>query len=263
MLLTVYCLTVRSNRWVTYLFVGVSTIFIYSSFFAIFLLPLLAGLVKKRTILIILIFSLPLLFFSLKNSNAFANIYHNQVGIFSDPGLINSVNIFQGQSQKANLGILGKISENKYIYSAKFTILKFTKNIIPMTYFTSQEKLVNFSFSPPVYVGFLIPFLVGLYYLLLGKSKYLGLSLLLIIPSLLSAKIADLNRLLVFYPVILYITSFGIIKLLEKGKVFKMLLIMSIILVSIQLMTTILDINSREYLRYERILDDNLEVGKQ
>src|SRR3989338_389129 len=34
MLLTVYCLTVRSNRWVTYLFVGVSTIFIYSSFFA-------------------------------------------------------------------------------------------------------------------------------------------------------------------------------------------------------------------------------------
>ena len=42
-----------------------------------------------------------------------------------------------------------------------------------------------------------------------------------------------------------------------------MLLIMSIILVSIQLMTTILDINSREYLRYERILDDNLEVGKQ
>lgn len=265
-LLEVYSLIlIKSTRWASFLFGGSTIILIYSSFWAFLLLPILVIMAFKRKITFLLIICyLPILFFSFQNPNALRNIYKNQIGILSDPGLVNNVNMFQGQAQKANLATLGRISENKYIYFVKFALFKSIKNIMPLTFFTSQEKLVNFSFSPPVYIGFLLPFLWGLYYLLRSHLKYLTLSLFLITPSLLSAKIVELNRLIIFFPVLIYIITLGLVRFTqEKNRIFKILLYACIILVIIQLLVTVFDINSREYLRYQRVLGDGMEIGQQ
>ncbi|MDO8569956.1 MAG: hypothetical protein Q7R97_00020 [Candidatus Daviesbacteria bacterium] len=248
-------------------------VLIYSSFLMLItLLLLIAGLNFSpavagsknisKSFVFLLFLLMPLLLLILINLSAFQNIFQRDIKFFSDPGLINNTNVFQGEGRDAGLFGLVKISENKYLNLSKEAVNKSIKNILPSTYFTPQEKLLNFSFTPPIMVGFLIPAFLGLYLVLKnGKQrKYLLLSLILLMPSFLSKNSLDLNRLLIFFPVILLLISLGLINLYENKR--KILLGIIIFLVLFQLVGTLFDLGSREYPRFERyFIFTNFEIS--
>lgn len=208
----------------------------------------------------------PLFFLILSNQVGFRNILNEEVKIFSDPGLINTVNSYQGAAKEEGLGILARISENRYIFSAEYILLKYIKSLTPATFFTSQEKLLGFSFSPPIYLGFVVPFFYGLYQILQFSNirKILLLSALLIIPSVLAKPMVDLNRLILFLPVVIFVMSYGFIKMIEKkGKKAYLLLILTIAIIFLQLFVTISDIRFREKDRFIKYYGQNYELGKQ
>lgn len=212
----------------------------------------------KLFLIMTIIVCLPIPLLMLRNPIGVKNILNNHIKIFSDVGILNTVGSFQGESKKAGLGTISRLTENRYTYLFKYAIFKSIKQVVPSTYFTPQEKLLDFSFSPPIYIGFIIPFLYGL--LLVIKSpilrKYLLLSLILIIPSFLAKDTVDLNKLVVFMPVIIFLISYGFIKLYEskKNKAFRFILYLIIGLFLLQLQITIFDVYLREYPRYESIL---------
>lgn len=260
----------------TLFFVTGSVLSIYSSvliliiFLPIVLLLILNELITlekvKFTIILIVMLCLPLFFFMAKNQIGFKNVLNNQTMAFKNTSFLSIINQFQGESKEADLGVLSKFSENKYIYISKFFLLKFVYNITPATYFTSQERLLMFSFTSPVFFGFLTPFLYGLYLILNLHifRKLLYSSLILIIPSFLSKLTVDLNRLVIFEPVVIFIISYGLIHLAkEKKRIHKFLLFLCIFLVSVQFLVTIIDINIREYSRFERILGARFTIEKQ
>lgn len=181
------------------------------------------------------------------------------ITIFSDIGLINAVNQFQGETRKANLADIGRVIENRYIYFGQYLIFNFLKHFSPATYFTSEYKLLNFSFSPPILVGFLIPFFLGL----AGWSKLwrrYGLitlvPLLLIIPSVFSKQSPFLSKLVIFAPVIIFTISYGFITYLTRprNRLFLSLLIIALILLVIQMMVVIMDILLREPVRFHGLI---------
>lgn len=207
---------------------------------------------------------LPMLFFVFRNPLSIKNIYQTQVSVLSDPGHINTVNMFRGESTEKGFRYISRIFDNKYFYLSKYLILKSLKNLSPVTFFTPNEKLFGFSFSAPIYIGFIIPFLYG--FILIIKSstlrKYLCLSFLLVIPSFFSQQSVDLNRLLIFAPVVVFIISIGFNNInYKKDKPF---LIALVALIVIQLLVTTSDIALREYPRFQNIYGRyNLQVGKQ
>lgn len=219
-----------------------------------------------NSIFISILICLPLIFFMIRNQVGVKNIYHNQVTLFVDPGHLNAVNKFLGESSKAGLNFLARMGENKYLYLSKYLVLKLTKHLTPSTFFTPQERLLNFSFSPPIFLGFLIPFLYGLYLVLKSPNLRLGLiiSLILLIPSIVSKSMVNLNRLLLYEPVMAFIISLGLVRIAEKkGKIYQFALFLMVILVITQFMVTIFDINFREYARYERYFKGALQIGEQ
>ncbi|MDP3973533.1 MAG: hypothetical protein Q8P92_01745 [Candidatus Daviesbacteria bacterium] len=263
-----------TNHWigaVISIFAGV--LLLYSSLIIFIIFPLMViGIIilrlfskneiKKLSFWIIL-FCVPLFMAIFKNSVGWENIYRNEVTILSEEGFLNDVNKFQGQAQKRGFRLLSKVAENRYVYFAKYASLKIIKNLTPATYFTPQEKLASFSFSPPIFLGFILPFLFGLYSLLKStqSAKFLGLSLILIIPSLLSKQIVDLNRLVIFSPIIFYAISYGLINLYRSKKFsFRIILFLTIILVFIQMFVTISDIYLRETIRFDKTSGINFEI---
>lgn len=267
----------RRFKWGTAAFILGSILFLYSSALSIFIYPMLiAGLSLIKfasfkqiqfSLFVISFLCLPLLIANFKNQAGTGNIYNNQVALFKDPGHMNSVNVFQGESRKAGYGFLAKLEENRYIYFSKYALLKAIKHFIPSTYFTSQEGLLRFSFSPPVYFGFLIPFLYGLYLIFKSPTlrKGLAVSFILLIPSFFSKSLVNLDRLVLFEPVIVFVISLGMIKIIQnrKERIFKLMVFLIIFFVSIQFLVTVFDINFREYARYERYLGGALQIGEQ
>lgn len=236
-----------------------SSILIFLSYFificGIVYLKLIDFSKLKLSIFLISLICLPVIFMAFKNPVGLKNIVNNQIGFLSDPGLKANINLLQGESKKSGFNYLSKISENKYLYLSRYVILKLTKNIAPSTFFTPEEKLLGFSFAPPVYLGLLIPFLYGTYLMIFSKDKkkYLILSLVLIIPSFLSQKLVDLNRLILFEPVLIYIITYGLLQIFDrKGKIARGILILCVMLVFIQFAVTVFDINLREYPRFDR-----------
>lgn len=252
-----------------------SVVLLFSALSNWFIIPVLtfgvykANLIAKRYLkiyaAIVFIVFVSVLILSFNNPIGIKNIYLNQIGIFQETGIYNSINTLQGESQKADLALLSKLSENKYSYLFKYLVLKSSKNLIPSTYFTPQEKLFNFSFSPPIYVGLLIPFLYGLYLVARTKKLVLIISLALIIPSILSRQVVNLSSLAIFAPVIILLISFGLIKFYEKRSkhFFGFLLYLSILLVLFQFVVTVSDIGFREPLRYKLSVGQDLSYNKQ
>lgn len=254
------------------LIVGTNTL-LYSHLLMLFVVPiLLIGIIiiknlslnKLKVFLVTtLIICLPLPFLMVGNSIGVNNILNNQSKVFSDVGLLNTVVSFQGESKKAGYSFISRATENKYIYLLKYAIFKSIKQIMPSAYFTSQERLLNFSFSPPIYAGFLIPFFYGLALVMRSPilRKYLLLSLILIIPSFLSKTFVDLNRLILFSPTVIFLISYGLIKIAHKEKVIATTILYLIIgLVLLQFIVTLFDINLREYPRYERFFNRSLNI---
>lgn len=276
LLFTIYGLILiksGSTRSGTFVFAAGSLMLLYSSLTLAIIYPLfIVGLLKsdyislgsiKKSLFIIFLLCLPLLLFAFKNQEGTKNIFNNEINLFSDPGLISSVNILQGESRKGNLGFFSRLTENKYIYLSKYSILKAFKHLAPSTYFTPQQKLLNFSFSSPFFAGLLIPFLYGLFLIFKSVSlrRYLIWLIILMIPSFLAKSLVDLNRLIIFSPVMLFIIAFGLRELAEhKGKIVKIGLVLVILFTSLQFLNTLFDINTREYARYERSFDGIFEI---
>lgn len=267
----------NQNYWGPFLFIGSVILAGYSSFLLFLILPFLfISLIFfklfsvnkfKRVLIYFGVLFIPLLFLIFKNPVAFKNIYENEVKIFSDPGLLNMVNTYQGAAAQEGLGKLAKVSENKYLFFSEYVFLRYIKQLIPPTYFTPQEKLLNFSFSPPIYLGFLIPFFLGLYQILQSSNlrKILLISTLLVIPSALAKSMVDLNRLVIFSPVVVFIVSYGFIKMVEKIKEKKASIALALVvsLVIFQLFVTISDIQLREKERFIKYYEQDYELGKQ
>lgn len=250
---------------------------LYTNILMLFIVPLIIVFVLKKQsvnrlklkifLISFLLLCLPLPFLMVNNIKGVKNLLNNNIKIFSDVGLSNSVRDFQGEAKSEGFGPLAKLTENKYVFYAKYTTLKILKNFVPSTYFTSQEGLLKFSFSPPIYFGFLIPFLYGLYLILnlSNTRKYLAVSLILLIPSFISKELVNLNHLVLFEPVVILIISLGIIKIAQRKKerIFKCIMFLTIILVLTQFLVTIFDINFREYTRYERHFGGFSQIGEQ
>lgn len=219
--------------------------------------------ILKKIIIIFFISITPLIIIIKTNQNAFDNIFKNEITLFSDPGLIAESNRLQGDSKKAGFNLHSKLVENKYIYTGKYFVMKFFYHFAPSLYFSPQEKLLNFSFTPPLPLGFLIPAVYGFYLALSGKSRYYCVVLsVLIIPSLLSQKIIDLNRLVVFAPAVILASGFGLIKFSAKKKFFAILFF---VIILTQILFIIHDITWKEDIRYHRYFGTNIldNLGRQ
>ncbi len=182
----------------------------------------------------------------------------NQIAIFSNIGLINTVNSFRGEINQTNFSSVGKFFENRYTYFSKHLIFNIMKQFTPATYFTNQKQLLGFSFSPPIYLGFIIPFLFGFVQLLrsITKNKIpeVIIGFFLILPSILSKDSPDLSRLVLVSPVFFYAISSGLYQFIlnfKKG-VFRFLLLLTLLLVVMQFFVTLSDIVIREPVRLQK-----------
>ena len=218
----------------------------------------------KSATIVLLLLLIPLFFLILRNPAGFKNAFKNDVRIYSDPTLLNAINRYQGDAQETGFKNLGRISENRYLFFSEYFGLKYMNQLIPEVYFSPQYKLLGFSFEPPMFLGFIIPFIYGLYCLLKNARarKVLIISSLLAIPSVLANDLVSLNRLVLFSPVIIFIISFGLIRLydLRRGKNPKIFLAITIILVFFQIIVTISDIKTRELQRFEKYYGQKYEL---
>lgn len=230
-----------------------------------FSLPVSPGLFKiiRPTISLLIVFLIPLLLITLFNMNSLKSSFHSDFTITSDIGIINYINDLRGQAKTKSEIFLNRLTENKYIYISRYILYKSLNNLSPANFFTAQEKMLSVSFIPPLLFGFLIPFLFGLYSVLKNKTvlKYLALSLLLTLPAVFSENEADLNRLILFLPIMLFIITSGIEVLLKK---FKPIFAIFIVALLAQYIVMMFDFNLREPLRIAPLLESNsFSLGKQ
>ena len=259
------------------LFLASSLTAVYSSVFFLILIPLYVALVIlfkiiptkniKKLVVIFAFLIIPIIFLILKNATSFKNVVKNEITVFKDPGLVNTANQFQGEAEKSGLKILARLSENKYLFYSETLLLKYTDQLVPVTFFTPQYKLLNFSFTPPIFLGFLIPFLYGFYLSAINPNtrKFLYMSTLFVVPSVLAKNIISLDRLVLFLPVVIFIIVWGLIHMFElkKRKLIKCLLALSFVLVIFQLLVTMSDIKTREKLRFESYYGNKYEITEQ
>lgn len=181
----------------------------------------------------------------------------NQFTIFSNIGLLNTVNEYRGETNQTIFAPIAKVVENKYIYFSEHLLFNTLKQFTPATYFTNQIQLLGFSFSPPIYLGFLIPFLFGLAKLSkkIFKARIYEITtvFLLVLPSILLKDSPNLPALVLVSPIIFLCISIGLYEFIEnpKNKIFRLLLVLTISLVALQFFTTLSDIAIREPVRFE------------
>lgn len=214
----------------------------------------------KISLIAITLLILPLLFIISNNGSVIIHKFKNEVAIFKDPGLANSINRYQGAAQDAGYKILSRVSENKYLFYTEYFTYKYIAQFVPGTYLTSQYKLLGFSQSPPIFLGFLFPLAYGLYRLLANQKarKILLVTTVLAVPSILGNDIVSLNRLILFFPILVFIISHGLI-FLSNNRSTKLLLYLTLALVFIQLLLTVYDIKTHESIRSKVYLGGQFE----
>jgi len=266
-------ITKKGSKKGMLIFVAAFFIGVYGSFYLFVVFPLfilglyladksLRKMVGKYMLFIFLIpTSLALIVFA--NWHPFINILSNNVMLFSDPGLVNVVNQYRGESDVAGLHLMGRLSENRYLFSLEFLADKFLLHIMPATIFTSKEKLLGFSFTPPIFLGLIVPFFYGVWVLINTKRQLylIPLSFLFIIPSLLSKEGISLNRFIIFLPFLVYVLSLGVAKLLEnKQRWLRIVLTSTALLLIFQILVAASDVRTREFERYIRYFGQNYEI---
>lgn len=266
----------ENKRIATVLLVISVLVTVYSSILLMLLVPaiLILMIVLKLiplnnlrfSFISLIILMLPLFFLSFNYAASFKNTLDNEVKWFADPGLLNSINRYQGEAREDGFYYLGRSADNKYLLFSEYGLLKYANQLIPSVYFTQQGKLLNFSFSPPITLGFLIPFIYGLYQVLQSSllRKTFLVSTLLVIPSVLAKQAVDLNRLIIFAPVIILITSYGLMLMLKNksDKRLYLFLIVSLSLIIFQQLFTVFDIQFKEKMRFEKYFEQNYELEK-
>ncbi|MDQ5930312.1 MAG: hypothetical protein QG594_2100, partial [Bacteroidota bacterium] len=234
------------------------TVYLNLLMLPVVILILLAAFKKKifsrsysRSLQIFFVLILPLLIISLMHPVNVSLVMKREISLFREVKLVNSINVFRGESEKLGFPILGKLIENKFTYFGRHVLFNFLTALSPYTYFTQQFPLLGFSFSPPVFLGFLIP---SLYYLIAVVKKHkpifdlLLIAFPLLIPTLLHSYFPDMNSLVIFLPLLLVFISRGIDLLVNDKK--NLLIFIMLILVFFQASTTLYDLSTREPARY-------------
>lgn len=183
----------------------------------------------------------------------------NQFTIFSNIGLLNTVNEYRGETNQTVFALIAKVIENKYIYFSEHLLFNILKQFTPSTYFTNQAHLLGFSFTPPIFLGFIIPFLFGLIKLIkLPGSRISEILLIffLLLPSIFSKNSPDLSRLVLTAPMVFGLIAYGIGELILNfnKKIFAFLLVFTIFSVGLQFLITLSDIVIREPVRMQMFL---------
>lgn len=234
----------------------------------IVLLPILLiyfyGHSKKiiTSLVIITLFTLGLGFW---NTIAFVETIKQDISIFEDPGLINSVNTFQGNLRDAGFSFFDKIVINKYEYYFIHLVRVILIHISPVSYFTAQYSMYGFSNLAPISVGFLIPCMVGLwaFFVSTDMRKKMILFLLgigLMIPSIVSKKVPDMERLVLFSPIIILLIIVGFNYLwMQKKLLGRVLIIISLSLLLFQNVVFMGDVASKEHFRYQEFLGRDIK----
>ncbi len=220
----------------------------------------------KFVLFLVIILSIPLGFIMFGNIPGVKGVFNNEVRITSNTGEFATINVLRSESNRSGFLFQSKIVENKYAYLSKHLIYKVLTNLSPINFFAPEEKLLNFSFSSPIFLGLLFPFLFGIYILMksLNTARYLALFSTLIFPSILSEKILDLNRLVILLPIIIFIISFGVIKIIESQKRELILIgLLMIIFIFFEVTISIFDIKLRDYIRLERAWGTHLKIDRQ
>jgi hypothetical protein len=267
---------IRSARIITgnLFIILASTMTVYSSSLFLIFIPLtfiilviskiLSFRSLKISIVSLVILISPLLFIINKNQTEFKNNFINEVKIFSDPSLLNSINRFQGAAARIGLKNLSRISENKYLFFGEYVSLKYITQLVPKTFFTPEYKLSGFSFNPPVFMGFVIPFVYGLYLALKKPDlrKIIFISSLLTVPSILANEQVALNRLILFSPIVFLLISYGLINLYRKRgeTTARSFLMLTLFLVMFQLIVVINDIRHKERQRVVQYFGNKYEI---
>lgn len=252
-----FCILVLYTGWNKITSLIAVLVLIYSS---ILTWPIVAGFIFKdrRKIFFssLVILLIPLIFIAKGNAAGFKNIVSNQVSIFSNVGILNAVNVFRGETLNTNFGFISKIVENRYTYFGENLVFNYTNHFVPITYFTPQYRLLEFSYNPPIFLGFIIPFFIGLYSLFKdGKISLLAPTLFLIIPSVISRVSPSFERLILVAPFIFLVIAVGIIQMVKsKRLIIQMVLIGITALIALQTVIIILDISIRENIRLTEFL---------
>lgn len=220
------------------------------------------SLAKKKMLVIIAFVHIPLLLMVLLNTQAVTNYYKNNITLFNDVGIVNSVNVYRGESVNAGFGAFSRVFENRYVYLSLHSLIQFLKQLTPVFYFTPEVKMYGFSFTPPILTPVLIPFLVGLYKIInsLKGHKLLGLfiiSISLTFPSTVSQYTPDLSKLIIFSPIVFFIISYGIVNYLitSKERLIRIMFIGIILLTLAQGLVIVTDIGLREPVRLEKSME--------
>lgn len=196
-------------------------------FVAIFFLLMVLGYKKisyKRffmIFLLIFLFSLPILvnFFGFKSFSQ--SLRENDLSFFGDISILNNINKMRGESLTGGNSILGKLFYNKS-YFILLLIENFLKHFNPRFYFSfgDQNSLHGLSNFGPIYLVLLSVFLIGIFDMVKSRAKN-GMFLAIwfvaaTIPSTLSIKNPDVFKSIFIFPVLIIVTSWGILKLSRK-----------------------------------------------
>jgi len=196
------------------------------------------------------IFLIPALILFVTKFDGVKNIARNQITLFSDVGLINNVNAFQGENHSIRPQILARLTENRYTYFGLHFIYSALNTLNSINYFAPQTKIFGFSQSPALWAGFLIPFFFGLTKILStqkGLKTWLPISLMLFIPALLSRDTPDFSKTIIVAPIFCLLIVFGLRKLFaSKKKYLKTLGYLVVALIVIQFLVVLADIFIRE-----------------
>jgi hypothetical protein len=172
---------------------------------------------------------------------------------FSDIGIVNAVNVFRGEAQIEGYGIISKIIENRYIYYV-FTLFIKTLGITdPLIYFSGQARSLPFMHTPPLWLGLLPMFILGLWQIF-RKGKDMAILLMGVIPGVLYINMYNFEKLLLLVPFIVISTVLGINEFNQsKSLLSKILFYFCIALVILQVFVFIPDLMFKEALRFQSL----------
>lgn len=227
-----------------------SYVFLFGFIYYIFLLTLCYR--KDRQKLLSGIIPLvPLLCLAFYNIEGLKNIIQLEFSVFNDIGIINAINVFQGNLYQLGWGSGGKLIINKFSYFFLVIFDSICRILSPVTYFSAERRMFGFSNLFPLSFVLILPLLFGLKKLFENKlfSTVIAAFFLLSISSLFTSKIFQLEKLLLIAPFLVFLISFGVHELYIK-KYKKTLMIITIIFI-VSFIISFIDFSLYENMRLD------------
>lgn len=264
LLLEKFIILTLKNSYFTLGVTVISIILLYTSFWMAIILPfvLLGNAIfypnllskMKLHIIVILVVYLSIFLLSFNNQHGLKNIFQNQATVFNDPKIINASNQLRFE---LNLSLTDKwilIVENRYTYFLKYLIYRLTDHLSPSIYFTSDARILGFSFAPPIYTIFVVILFLGIKEMIRSFRKffvYPFIFLILLIPAFFSRQSPNLERALLTLPLIFLILGYGINYLFFSKH--KLTIFFIILFALLQLTALLFDIPLREIIRLKQL----------